>query len=99
MASLPISLLNAADLTLGFGATTNVLWEICEYLVMRLGSSGLHLTYEDTIGDLALSFCGSLVGALLTTALLWGRSNVPLALFIPRRYDQPGKQPHRPSSR
>ena len=99
VASLPISRLNAAALTIGFGAATNVLWEICEYLVMRLGSSGLHLTYEDTIGDLALSFCGSLIGALFTAVLLWRRSNVPLALFGPRRYSQPGKQPHRSSSR
>jgi hypothetical protein len=91
--------LDAATLTLAFGTTTNVLWEICEYLVMSLGSSGLHLTHEDTIGDLALSFCGSLAGALLTATLLWGRSNASLALFGPSCYGQPSKQPHHPSSR
>jgi hypothetical protein len=85
VASLPLGRLNAAALTLGFGTTANVLWEIAEYIVMRLGSSGLQLTYEDTIGDLALSFCGTLVGVLLTAALLWGRSYVNPALFGPKR--------------
>ncbi len=89
MASLPLSRLNAAALTLGFGTTANVLWEIAEYVVMRLGSSGLNLTYEDTIGDLALSLCGALVGALLTATLLWGRSYVSPALFGPKLHSQP----------
>jgi hypothetical protein len=93
MASLLTSRLNAAALTLGFGATTDILWEICEYLVTRVGSSDLHLTYEDTIGDLALSFCGSLAGALLTATLLWGRSYVNPILFAPRLRDRPGSQP------
>ena len=84
VASLPLGRLNAAALTLGFGTTTNVLWEIAEYMVMRLGSSGLQLTYEDTIGDLALSLCGTLVGVLLTATLLWGRSYVNSVLFGPR---------------
>jgi hypothetical protein len=95
MSSLPLGRLNAAALTLGFGTTTNVLWEIAEYVVMRLGSSGLSLTYEDTIGDLALSFCGTLVGALLTATLLWGRSYVSPALFGPRQRSRP-KNPRMP---
>ena len=95
MASLPLGRLNAAALTLGFGTTTNVLWEIAEYVVMRLGSSGLQLTYEDTIGDLALSFCGTLVGALLTATLLWGRSYVNPTLFGPRRHSR-SKKPRIP---
>src|ERR687886_427069 len=95
MASLPLGRLNAATLTLGFGTTANVLWEIAEYIVMRLGSSGLQLTYEDTIGDLALSFCGTLVGALLTATLLWGRSYVNPTLFGPRRHRR-SKKPRIP---
>jgi hypothetical protein len=35
---------------------------------MKLGSSGLQLTYEDTIGDLALGGLGTLLGA---TAVAW----------------------------
>ena len=60
----------ATGLALGFGATTHVLWELSEYLVTRLSGSDLHLTYEDTIGDLALSLCGSVAGAAITAALV-----------------------------
>ena len=37
-----------------------------------LGSSGLQLTYSDTIGDLGLSLAGSLAGALLAARLAPG---------------------------
>jgi hypothetical protein len=56
---------NAWGLAIGFGAVTEILWELGEYAVMKLGSSGLQLTYEDTIGDLALGGCGTLLGATL----------------------------------
>ena len=45
-------------LVVGFGASIDILWEIGEYLLMRSGSSGLALTYENTIQDLATSFIG-----------------------------------------
>jgi len=48
-------------LCIGFGATSHILWEIIEYLLMVSGSSGLQLTYGDTVGDLALSLSGSIV--------------------------------------
>lgn len=48
-------------LCIGFGAASHILWEIIEYLLMVSGSSGLQLTYGDTIGDLALSLSGSVV--------------------------------------
>lgn len=48
-------------LCVGFGATTHILWEIIEYLLMVSGNSGLQLTYGDTIGDLAMSLTGSVV--------------------------------------
>lgn len=50
-----------AALCVGFGATTHIVWEIIEYLLMVSGNSGLQLTYGDTIGDLALSLTGSVV--------------------------------------
>lgn len=56
---------NVAALAVGFGATTHVLWELTEYALMALGSSGLQLTYGDTIGDLGLSLAGSVAGAAL----------------------------------
>lgn len=71
ISSLGLSRFNVAATTVGFGATTHVLWEIIEYALMMAGSSGLQLTYGDTMQDLILSFCGSLTGALLTTTVLW----------------------------
>jgi hypothetical protein len=62
--------LNAWGLAIGFGAATEILWELSEYAVMKLGSSGLQLTYEDTIGDLALGGCGTLLGATLVALAL-----------------------------
>ena len=60
-----LPLLAVWGLAVGFGAATEILWEIGEYAVMKLGSSGLQLTYVDTIGDLALGGCGTLLGATL----------------------------------
>jgi hypothetical protein len=60
--------LPAWGLAVGLGAATEILWEIGEYIVMELGSSGLQLTYVDTIGDLALGGCGTLLGATLVAA-------------------------------
>jgi hypothetical protein len=71
MVSLPIGRLNAASLALGFGAVTHILWELAEWVAQEVGTSGLNLTYDDTIGDLALSLTGSIVGSILTATLLW----------------------------
>jgi hypothetical protein len=60
--------LPAWSIAVGFGAATEILWELGEYSVMKLGSSGLQLTYEDTIGDLALGGLGTLLGATLVFA-------------------------------
>lgn len=57
---------NTAALCIGFGSVTHVLWEIIEFLLMKYGAAGLQLTYEDTIGDLALSLSGSVVAGLAT---------------------------------
>jgi uncharacterized membrane protein len=54
----------------GFGSTMIILWEFMEYLVMKMGTEALHLTYEDTISDLMLSMSGGFVGALAATLLL-----------------------------
>lgn len=56
----------ATALSIGFGAVSHILWEIIEFVAMRVGSPGLQLTYEDTIGDLALSLCGSVIAGLIT---------------------------------
>jgi hypothetical protein len=63
-----LALLPAWAIAVGLGAATEILWELGEYAVMKLGSSGLQLTYEDTIGDLALGGSGTLLGATLVSA-------------------------------
>src|SRR5262245_34397067 len=68
-------------LCLGFGAVVDIVWEIGEYALMRSGSSGLQLTYENTIQDLAMSLTGSVLGALATATLLWRPAGTPMTLF------------------
>lgn len=57
---------NTAALCVGFGAASHILWEIGEYVVMNTGAEGLQLTYGDTIGDLGMSFTGSVIAGLVT---------------------------------
>jgi len=67
--------LNAWAVALGFGAVTNILWEIGEYVTFTTGNKGeLVGIYRDTIGDLSLSLTGSFLGALLISTLLWPRA-------------------------
>ena len=41
-------------------------WEILEYTAMRLGATGMGLTYEDTMDDLIEGVVGAALGALFT---------------------------------
>jgi hypothetical protein len=66
---------------LGFGATIDVLWELGEYTLMRSGSSGLQLTYENTIQDMAVSLLGAAIGAVLTATAFRPRPGTPARLF------------------
>ncbi len=68
-------------LCIGFGATIDILWEIGEFLLQRSGSSGLQLTYENTIQDLAMSLLGSVAGAILVVTVGWPRGDVPRQPF------------------
>jgi len=52
----------------GIGAAGAIAWEIVEYRVMLAGPGNLHLTYPDTLSDLALSAIGGFLGA---AAALW----------------------------
>lgn len=57
-------------LVVGFGAVTHIGWEIAEYLTFVQDHPGEAMSaYRDTIGDLALSLVGSVVGALAVIAL------------------------------
>lgn len=68
-------------LVVGFGATADVLWELGEYLLMRSGSSGLQLTYDNTIQDLTLSFTGGVVAAIVLVTVLWPAPGTPRTPF------------------
>lgn len=58
-----------AGLCLGFGATTAILWELAEYLVFLRHTPDPMLTYQDTLGDMALGLLGSAVAALIVVAV------------------------------
>ena len=60
---------NRAALGTGFGAFAIILWEFLEYLIMQSGTTGLHLSYEDTVTDLLLSSFGGLIGSLAMVRL------------------------------
>jgi len=68
-------------LVVGFGATIDILWEISEFILSRTGSSGLQLTYENTIQDLAMSLLGATAGAIVVTTVLLRRPGIPATLF------------------
>jgi len=68
-------------LVVGFGASIDVLWEIGEYLLMKSGSSGLQLTYDNTIQDLAMSFTGGVLAAIAVVTVLWPAPRTPQTLF------------------
>lgn len=54
----------------GVGALAIVGWELAEWAVAESGAGGgLALTYADTIGDLALSTGGGIVGSLVAVAI------------------------------
>ncbi|MDA0173426.1 hypothetical protein OJ998_30260 [Solirubrobacter taibaiensis] len=54
-------------LVLGYGAVTHILWELAEFLAFIRGGPEEATAYRDTLGDLTLSLCGSLTGALIVT--------------------------------
>ena len=58
----------------GIGALAIVGWEIAEWIVAETGAGGgLALTYGDTVGDLALSTAGGMVGSWLGVRFLGDR--------------------------
>lgn len=68
----PLGRLNVAALTVGFGAVTNIGWEIGEYLAFITGNQQeMQGIYQDTVGDLTLSLLGSCTGAVLVATVLW----------------------------
>ena len=54
----------------GFGALAIVAWEGVEWIIQEMGTTGLQLTYDDTVGDLVLSTAGGVLGAAVAANLL-----------------------------
>jgi hypothetical protein len=50
-------------LSVGFGATTAIVWELLEYVTFIRDSPERLTAYHDTLGDLALGLSGSIVAA------------------------------------
>ena len=55
--------------TFGLGLTVGVAYEIYEYLAVKVLGAGLHVSYGDTIADLADDAAGALFGGMLL--VLW----------------------------
>ena len=68
-------------LVLGFGAVIDILWKAAEFALMKSGSSGLQLTYENTIQDLVMSLSGAAIAALAMATVLWPAPGTPATVF------------------
>lgn len=62
-------------LVVGFGAITAILWEVAEYFAFIRNSTELATAYMDTLGDLTLGLCGSIVAALVACYVAWKPKN------------------------
>ena len=61
---------NVVLLGAGVGAITIISWEAVEWIIQEMGTTGLELTYDDTIGDLVLSTAGGTLGAFIASKSL-----------------------------
>lgn len=60
----------------GVAVAGEALWEVMEYVAMRMGQDGMHLTYEDTMEDMLATWFGAAAGALVTLARATDRTRV-----------------------
>lgn len=56
----------AAGIGAAAGAALAGLWEIGEWIGLKLGAKGMDLTYDDTMTDLIETMAGGLLGAVVT---------------------------------
>jgi hypothetical protein len=56
----------AAGVAAVAGMAAAGVWEISEWIGLKLGARGMDLTYDDTMTDLAETMSGALVGAAIT---------------------------------
>ena len=57
-------------LVVGFGAFAAIVWELGEYVAFIRDSDELDTAYTDTLGDMLLGLCGSIVAAAATVTVL-----------------------------
>jgi hypothetical protein len=50
----------------GVAVAAESAWELAEYGAMRLGATGMDLTYDDTMADIGEGYVGAILGALFT---------------------------------
>jgi hypothetical protein len=74
----------AAAFAAALGTAAGAVWEIFEWIAMKLGARGMDLSYDDTMEDLIETSGGALLGALVTLL----RNPAPLRR-IPGRADDP----------
>lgn len=74
---------NLVFLGAGFGAFSIIAWEGIEWIIQEMGTAGLQLTYDDTIGDLVLSTTGGVVGAIVAATVLARRTMRARRLAVP----------------
>ena len=61
---------NLVLLGAGFGALAIIAWEGVEWVIQEMGTTGLQLPYDDTVGDLVLSTAGGVIGAWVASTRL-----------------------------
>jgi hypothetical protein len=81
----------AAGVATAIGTSAAALWEIGEWLGLRLGARGMNLTYDDTMEDLIETSVGALVGGLVTLLRHPARLR-----RVPGRHDDPVLDTGRP---
>jgi hypothetical protein len=57
---------HAAVVAMSLAISAEAVWEVMEYIAMRMGAHGMGLTYADTMEDLIDSTLGAIVGGLFT---------------------------------
>jgi hypothetical protein len=56
----------AAGIAAAIGTSAAAVWEIAEWIGLKLGARGMNLSYDDTMADLIETSGGAVLGALVT---------------------------------
>jgi hypothetical protein len=88
----------AAGIATATGTAAAALWEIGEWIGLKLGAKGMDLTYDDTVTDLIETSAGALLGGLVTLLRhpsrlrrVPGRAEDPVVARHPDASRRPGR--------